>query len=308
MDGFGIRARARLNQVGNPVVVGIDPHLQRLPATLRARFEGRLHTVEGRRAAAAAVAAWALPTVEALAGRGWGIKPQAAFFEQLGGAGVDALEQVVRTAREVGLMVVLDAKRGDISSTAAAYAHSTLHPEGPMAADSVTVNPWMGMDTLQPFLSVARAHGRGVFALLRTTNPGSALFQDHGSPRCADRLADAVAAENADDPGASLGVVVGAQAAAEAPALRARMPKAWFLVPGLGAQGGGIGDALSGADVRGEGVLPAAARSVLFGPAGTPDPGADWVSPIVSRADELVRQVVHFGRAAGWPAYRNLWP
>jgi orotidine-5'-phosphate decarboxylase len=305
MDGFGIRARARLNQVGNPVVVGIDPHLQQLPALLRTRFEGRLHTAAGRRAAAEAVATWALPAVEALGGRVWGIKPQAAFFEQLGGAGVDVLEQVVRTARAAGLMVVLDAKRGDISSTAAAYAHATLHPEGPMAADAVTVNPWMGMDTLQPFLSVARAHGRGVFALLRTTNPGSALFQDYGSPRCADRLADAVAAENASDAGASLGVVVGAQAAAEAPALRARMPEAWFLVPGLGAQGGGIADALAGADARGEGVLPAAARSILFGPSGTPDPGADWVPPIVARAEALVQAVVRHGSAAGWPAYQS---
>lgn len=304
MDGFGARARARLHAVGNPVVVGIDPHLHRLPGVLRSRFEGVLHTPEGRTAAANAVADWALPTVEALAGRVWGIKPQAAFFEQLGGAGVAVLERVVATAREAGLMVVLDAKRGDISSTAAAYAQSTLHPHGPMAADSVTVNPWMGMDTLQPFLSVARAHGRGVFALLRTTNPGSALFQNYGTPRCADRLADAVAMENAQDPGHSLGVVVGAQAAAEAPALRARMPHAWFLVPGLGAQGGGIADALAGADAEGACVLPAAARSVLFGGADTPDPGTDWVSPIVQRADALVAAVVAHGQTAGWSAYR----
>ena len=202
-------------------------------------------------------------------------------------------------------MVVLDAKRGDISSTAAAYAHATLHPDGPMAADSVTVNPWMGMDTVQPFLSVARAQGRGVFALLRTTNPGSALFQNHGEPRCADRLADAVACENAQDPGDSLGVVVGAQAASEAAALRRRMPRAWFLVPGLGAQGGAVADALAGADAEGACVLPAAARSVLFGGGDTPDPGSDWVSPIVTRADALVDAVVAHGQAAGWSAYRR---
>ncbi len=305
MNGFGSRARRRLHEVGNPVVVGIDPHLHRLPMALQSRFDGRLHTAEGRREAAAAISDWALPVVEALADQVWGIKPQAAFFEQLGGAGVAALERVVETAREAGLMVVLDAKRGDISSTAAAYAQATLHPHGPMAADSVTVNPWMGMDTLQPFLSVARDHARGVFALLRTTNPGSALFQNYGEPRCADRLADAIAEENARDPGHSLGVVVGAQAAAEAPALRERMPRAWFLVPGLGAQGGGVSDALAGADAQGACVLPAAARSILFGSSDTPDPGTEWVAPIMARADALVLQVVAHGRARGWSAYRS---
>lgn len=197
-------------------------------------------------------------------------------------------------------MVVLDAKRGDISSTAAAYAHATLHPEGPMAADAVTVNPWMGMDTLQPFLAVAREHGRGVFALLRTTNPGSAMFQKYGTPRCADRLADAVAAENGADRTHALGVVVGAQAASEAAALRARMPHAWFLVPGLGAQGGAVADALAGADPAGGGVLPTAARSLLFGPADQPDPGMDWAQAVVARTDELVAMVRAHGAARSW--------
>lgn len=300
MLGFGPRARARLLDIHNPVVVGIDPHLHRLPSQLRTRFEGRLASRAGRQAAAEAVAEFALPVVDGLADRVWGIKPQAAFFEQLGAAGVDVLEQVCARARERGLLVVLDAKRGDISSTAAAYAHATLHPDGPMAADAVTVNPWMGMDTVQPFLSVARAHGRGVFVLLRTTNPGSAMFQGYGSPRCADRLADAVGAENGADPGDALGVVVGAQAAAEAADLRARMPGAWFLVPGLGAQGGRVADALAGADATGGGVLPAAARSLLFGGADVPDPGTDWVAPVISRTDHLVGLVREHARERGW--------
>jgi len=300
MVGFGPRARARLHTVKNPLVVGIDPHLHRLPAVLRERFEGQLHTPAGRQAAADVVAEWALPVVDALADKVWGIKPQAAFFEQLGAPGVAVLERVCARAREQGLLVILDAKRGDISSTAAAYAHATLHPEGPMAADAVTVNPWMGMDTVQPFLAVAREHGAGVFVLLRTTNPGSAMFQKYGSPRCADNLADAVAAENSSDAGSALGVVVGAQAAAEAPDLRARMPAAWFLVPGLGAQGGGLADALAGADADGEGVLPAAARSVLFGGVDEPDPGTDWVGPIVDRAEDLAQKLREYGVSRGW--------
>jgi orotidine-5'-phosphate decarboxylase len=169
-----------------------------------------------------------------------------------------------------------------------------------MAADAVTVNPWMGMDTVQPFLAVAREHGRGVFVLLRTTNPGSGLFQGYGEPRCADRLADAVGAENSTDAADSLGVVVGAQAASEAAALRARMPGAWFLVPGLGAQGGGVADALAGADASGGGVLPAAARSILFGGSGVGDPGSDWTGPIARRTDHLVEMVREYGATQGW--------
>lgn len=300
MEGFAQRAHARLHRIGNPVVVGIDPHLHRLPHKVRSRLPERLDTAEARSAAADEVARFCLPIVEALAHRVWGIKPQAAFFEQLGSPGVAVLERVVATARASGLLVVLDAKRGDISSTAAAYAHATLHPEGPMAADAVTVNPWMGMDTVEPFLSVARAHGRGVFVLLRTTNPGSGRFQLHGDPPSAQRLADAVGAANGADPGASLGVVVGAQVASEAAELRSRMPRAWYLVPGLGAQGGGVADALAGADALGEGVLPAASRSILYGPPATPDPGVDWVGPVVARADALVQKVRDHGASQGW--------
>ncbi len=302
MVGFGERARTRLQEVGNPVVVGIDPHLNRLPEAFSAGGADAWKTALGREALAEQVEAWALPIVEALGSRVWGIKPQAAFFEQLGWRGVQALEAVVRVGKQAGLMVILDAKRGDISSTARAYAMATLHPDGPMGADAVTVNPWMGMDTVEPFLEVARSTGRGVFVLQRTTNPGSAMFQNYGAPRCADRLADAVAAENASHPGASLGVVVGAQAASEAPDLRAKMPQAWFLVPGLGSQGGQVADALAGADARGEGVLPAAARSVLFGDAPVAK-GADWVTPVVDRAEQLVDSVRAYGAGRGWTAY-----
>jgi len=299
--GFGAQAAARLQDVGNPLLVGLDPHLHRLPERLRGRFVGRLHTRPGREAAAEAVVDFLTPVVTKLSGRVWGVKPQSAFFEQLGGPGFDALETVCAAARDAGLLVVLDAKRGDISSTAAAYAHASLHPEGPMAADAVTVNPWMGVDTLMPFLEVAKAHGRGLFVLARTTNPGSALLELHGSPPAVSVLARELAALNADHGRwGPLGVVVGAQAAAEASALRDQMPGAWFLVPGLGAQGGGVGDALAGADADGQGALPAAARSVLFGSSELVDPGDAWADRVIERADGLVDKLRAHAGDKGW--------
>jgi len=301
VKGFGARANARLRDVGNPLLVGLDPHLHRLPEAFRARYEGRLHTAAGRAAAADAVVDFMRPVIAGLAGKVWGVKPQSAFFEQLGGPGFSALETVCAEARNAGLLVVLDAKRGDISSTAAAYAHMSLHPDGPMAADAVTVSPWMGVDTLLPFLEVAKAHGRGLFVLARTTNPGSALLELHGKPPAVAVLAGELAALNAGS-GAwgPLGVVVGAQAATEAAHLRSLVPRAWFLVPGLGAQGGGVADALAGADADGRGALPAAARSVLFGPASLPDPGDGWADAVVARAGVLVEKLRQHAAVQGW--------
>ena len=300
-EGFGNRAAARLRDVGNPLLVGLDPHLHRLPAVLQARYAGRLHTAEGRAAAAEAVVEFMSPVIAGLERRVWGVKPQAAFYEQLGGPGFAALEAVCAQAKRAGLMVVLDAKRGDISSTAAAYAHMSLHPDGPMSADAVTVNPWMGVDTLMPFLEVAQAHGRGLFVLARTTNPGSALLELHGRPPAVEVLASELATLNSGSDGwGPLGVVVGAQAAAEAAHLRARLPKAWFLVPGVGAQGGGVADALAGANSEGFGAVPAAARSVLFGSADLPDPGDSWADAVFERADALVELLRQHAASRGW--------
>lgn len=299
--GFGQRAAARVRLVGNPLVVGIDPHLHRLPEHLRRRLPGSLSSAQARAEAAAVVGDWAMQVLPALAGRVFGVKPQAAFFEQLGHRGVAVLEDVCAQARSLDLHVVLDAKRGDIASTASAYARAALSPDGPFQAGSVTVNPWMGTDTLEPFLEVGRPHGCGIFALLRTTNPGSGLLQHHGEPQAALVLSDALA--SLDDGSGDVGVVVGAQAASEARALRARLPHAWFLVPGLGFQGGSTADALAGARPDGLGVLPAASRSVLFGPAGAPDPGSAVGEAVANRADALIEKLREHAVEVGYTAW-----
>ena len=264
MIGFGDRLTAAVQSIGAPVGLGLDPHLSRLPRVLRERFEGKTGAAY-RSAAAEAVVEFNRAAITAARGRVAALKPQFAFYEQLGSAGWAALEETCRMAREADLLTIADAKRGDISSTAAAYARAILDPDGPIAADSVTLNPWMGIDVLAPFLEYASV-GCGVFALVRTTNPGSARLQCHSG--AAERLADDLTALSVDHIGVSgfspIGAVVGAQRGEEAAAFRKRLPHAWFLVPGVGAQGGSAAQALAGSRQDGMGSLVVSSRSLLF--------------------------------------------
>lgn len=292
---FGERLARAVDAVGAPVAVGLDPHLERYPRALRALFEGRTGA-EGRAAAAEAIRRFDGCAIDALAGRVAAVKPQFAFYEQLGAPGWVALEATVARARARGLLVVGDAKRGDISTTAAAYASAALDPDGPLGCDALTVNPWMGFDTLEPFLKVCRRAGRGIFVLVRTTNPGSADLQRWGAPTGAERVADAVArlgeALTGERGLSSVGAVVGAQVPLdEQRALRQRMPAAWFLVPGVGAQGAGPAEALGGARSDGLGSLVVASRSVLFAEGPEQADEADFVEGIAQRAEELVASV-----------------
>lgn len=267
MTGFGERLATAVRSNGVPLAVGIDPHLHRLPRPLRARFADK--TGAARRAAAAqAVQEFSLLAVRALAGHVAMIKPQVAFFEQLGAPGFAALEALCAEAAVHGLLVLADAKRGDISSTAAAYSRAYFGPDAPFPAAALTVSPYLGLDTLVPFLDQARAHNGGLFVLVRTTNPGSAALQHHGQPALADVVAAGLAQAGQADVGPSglgpVGAVVGAFADDDARRLRSLLPHGWFLVPGVGAQGGTVDQALAGVRDDGLGVLPVASRSVLF--------------------------------------------
>lgn len=293
---FGERLAQACQSVGAPVAVGLDPHLGSLPLDLQARFAGKTGRAR-REAAAESVVAFCAAAVRGMAGRVAAVKPQVAFFEALGSPGVAALEEACRMAREAGLLVIVDAKRGDIASTAAAYARAALHPDGPLAGDAMTVAPYMGTDTITPYLDICAEHGRGLFVLVRTTNPGSGALQHHGSPRLAQVVADALARYGADpalvgDSGmSSIGAVVGASAAEEAVELRIRMPGAWFLVPGVGAQGGTAKQALAGSRADGLGALPVASRSVLFPPKDAPETLSEVTAGVAARADALVAAV-----------------
>ncbi len=263
---FGDRLFDAVKELGVPLAMGLDPHLDRFPASLRASFECK-EGEEYFEAAAEAVVEFNAMAIEAARGKVAAIKPQFAFYEQLGSSGMAALEATCAMAKEEGILLVADAKRGDISSTGAAYARAILSDKGPLAADSVTLNPWMGVDTLTPFLQYCETEHKGIFALLRTTNPGAAVLQLHGEPGASVRLASALQELSHSTMGesgfSSVGAVVGGTVS-DAAAFRALLPAAWFLVPGMGAQGASPAQALSGARADGMGALVVCSRSILY--------------------------------------------
>ena len=243
---YADRLDAALERTGTPCLVGIDPH----PALLPEPFAGARDPALPRAERARLVGDFACELVELVAGRAPAVKPQSAFFELYGADGIAAWERTVRSARATGLLVIGDVKRGDISSTAAAYASAFLDPELTDApCDAVTLSAFLGSDSITPFLEACARHGAGAYVLVRTSNPGSADFQRHGDPELSLRIADEVERWGSSDPAlvgrggmSSIGAVVGATHGDELGAFRRRMPRTPFLLPGFGAQGAGPDD------------------------------------------------------------------
>jgi len=260
----------RVERLTTNVCLGLDPRPGASAYTHPARFGG------DQEAVAQAVAEHLGALLEASHDLIACCKPQSAFFEALGPPGSAALAQVMARARGLGVPILLDAKRGDIGSTAAAYAEAYLG-DGPLAADALTLNPFLGFDTLEPFIDLAVANGRGLFVLLRTSNPGSADLQGlelaSGQPlyrRLAERLAQRAAALPRDRAGYSLlGAVVGASHSRELAELREMLPGSWFLLPGYGAQGGTAASSLPALAADGLGAIVSASRSLTYGPSAT---------------------------------------
>ncbi|MFF0544264.1 orotidine-5'-phosphate decarboxylase [Nocardia thailandica] len=224
MTTFGTRLQSALREFG-PLCVGIDPH----PGLLRAW--GLAENAEG-------LETFAEICVEAFDGRVALVKPQVAFFETYGSAGLAVLERTIEVLRASGTLVLADAKRGDIGSTMDAYAHAWLG-DGPLGSDAVTVSPYLGFGSLDPALSLAEANGRGVFVLAATSNPEGAQLQRITAAdgrTIAQTMVDEAAARNAGSAFGSVGVVVGATLT-EAPDLSELNGP--VLMPGVGAQGGG---------------------------------------------------------------------
>ncbi|MBD0695938.1 orotidine-5'-phosphate decarboxylase [Streptomyces sp. CBMA123] len=247
---FGARLRQALDTRGQ-LCVGIDPHASLLSAWGLGDDLAGLET-------------FSRTVVEALADRVAVLKPQAAFFERFGSKGVAVLEKTVEEARAAGALVLMDAKRGDIGSTMAAYAEAFLSPGSPLFSDAVTVSPYLGFGSLRPALDLAREQGCGVFALALTSNPEGAEVQRavgaDGEPVAASVLRQ-LAAENADAaPLGSFGAVVGATLADAGVDLAINGP---LLAPGIGAQGATMADLprVFGASVIN--VVPSVSRDVL---------------------------------------------
>ena len=206
--------------------------------------------------------------VEACARSAIAVKPQLAFYEARGLEGMRAFSEVVELARKLGLITIADAKRGDIATTSAAYAEAFLG-DGDFACDAVTVNPYQGSDTLMPFLARVK-QGRGVFVLVKTSNPSSGEFQDLNAPNRPiwESVAARVSGWGSDFIGKSglspVGAVVGATYPTEARRARELMPAATILVPGFGAQGGTAADAIASARADGTGFIVNASRSLMY--------------------------------------------
>lgn len=236
--------------------VGIDPHPRMIPDF----FGG--DTAEG-------ILAWGEAVVEIASRKVGVVKPQIAFFERHGPDGLKAFQRICSTARERGLLIIADAKRGDIGSTARGYADAFLSAKAPFECDALTINPYMGIDSLQPFFETALENDKGVAVLTRTSNRGAADFQTkriEGIPLYL-RVVETLKSYSLDFVGQSgwsgLMLVVGATGVNEGLAIRAAAPRTLFLVPGFGTQNDSVRDSLVTFE-NGEGGVVNASRSVTF--------------------------------------------
>jgi orotidine-5'-phosphate decarboxylase len=260
---------------GSPICVGIDPIYESLPAAVAGPVIDR----DGNdpEAAIDAIFAFTTTVLKTIAPHVPVVKFQSAYFEKYLWEGVEAYYSLIQEAKDLGLLVIGDVKRGDIGSTSSAYAaaHLADSPFPDMEAvmpDAITINPMLGLDAIEPFVKVSREEGKGLFVLVRTSNPGSADFQDvklidgrTWSELVADKLAPI-----ADEPAlvgrhgfSNLGAVVGATQIHTMQSLRQRLPKSIFLLPGYGTQGA-TGEMTRAAFTDGKGAIVSASRSILY--------------------------------------------
>lgn len=301
---FADRLASEVLAKRSQVCVGLDPSLDRMPAALIERYSNASAQGCGcgRHEIAGCFEEFCAAIIDAVAPHAVAIKPQLACFEQYGPPGLKAFKHLCNHASRAGLLVVADAKRGDIGVSAAAYSAAYIgRPQGfvaPIAnlgADAITVNPLFGSDGMQPFLDDCSRYGAGIFVLVKTSNPGSAELQDllvsdevpagGAVARAESRAGGAVApgqtprkfhekvASLVDEWGtglvgdsgySSVGAVIGATHPEELAGLRKMLPKSLFLIPGYGAQGGGAGDVAAAFDSRGLGALVTASRSIIY--------------------------------------------
>lgn len=288
---FADRLDAAVESVANPCLVGIDPHLDLLPEPFAAARDEATPRAERARL----VEDFSKQLLDLVAGRVAAVKPQSAFFEVLGSDGVAAFERVVAHAHSLGLIVIGDVKRGDIASTAAAYARAFLGKE-PAHCDAITVNPYLGPDTLDPFLLRCQEEDAGLYVLLRTSNPESHVVQCHGDPPLWTEIANEIEMRGTYMRGAcgfsSIGAVVGATHPEELATLRAAMPHTPFLLPGYGAQGAGaesITAAFNDSRHPWRGGLINSSRGIAF--AWRKHPGVDWKNASSRALDAMIADV-----------------
>ena len=293
---FGDRVAEAVERKRSQLVVGLDPVVDLLPVELR----GDSHL--GPAATADAFARFCSGVVDAVAPEAVGVKPQLAFFEALGAPGLRAFEEVCEYARAAGLLVIADGKRGDIGSTARAYAAAYLEPlgNGRPRADALTVNPYLGRESLEPFLAACRRDGAGIFCLVKTSNAGGDvqdLALSDGRPLW-HQVAELVSEWGTEIVGerglSSVGAVVGATHPRAVGEARRLLPQSILLLLGVGAQGATPADIARGFTSGPASALVAVSRTVIYAYRGT---GLDWRTAALGEASRLRREI---WKVAGW--------
>src|SRR5687768_3389780 len=297
---FADRLLDAITEKGSPICVGIDPIFDMLPDDVAgAETERDANDAE---AAVDAIFEFTIEVLQVVAPYVPCVKFQSAYFEKYLWEGVEAYFSLIHEAKALDLLVIGDVKRGDIGATSTAYAAAhladspySLHDAD--APDAITVNPMLGLDTLEPFTKVAKDEGKGLFVLVRTSNPGSAQFQDAKladgrtwSEMLADSLAPVAASEGlvGSSGYSSIGAVVGATQPQTMQSLRKRLPQSIFLLPGYGTQGA-TADMTRAAFTDGKGAIVSASRSILY--AHQKRPGVDWTTTVADALAEMKRDL-----------------
>lgn len=276
MKNFADRLIEEIKEKKTPICVGLDPRLAQIPAFIKEKcIKDKGETFE---AAAESMLEFNKGIIDSVCDLVPVVKPQIAFYEEYGFSGVWAFEETCKYAKEKGLIVIADAKRNDIGSTAEAYAGAFLgevelfgQTVRGLDVDALTVTPYLGFDGIKPFIEVCKKDGKGIFILVRTSNPSASDLQDRGCEhdnKLFEMVAALVESWGADEIGehgfSSIGAVVGATYPREAEKLREMMPNTIFLVPGYGAQGAGAAEVRPCFTKDGLGAIINSSRGIIF--------------------------------------------
>lgn len=277
MKNFADLLTGRIAELNNPTVMGLDPKLEYIPSEITTRWNNDL-AGDPELAAAMAIYEFNQTLIDSVCDIIPAIKPQFAYYEMYGPTGVETLRKTINYAKSKGMIIIADAKRNDIGTTATAYAESIIgkttltdgNDKVMYGADSVTVNGYLGIDGIKPFLDVCQRDGRGIFCLVHTSNPSASDLQDlklEDGRAVYELMADKVNEWGKDLIGesgfSSVGAVAGATWPEQAVEIRKRMPENLILVPGYGAQGAGPDAAVASFTKDGKGSIVNASRSLM---------------------------------------------
>ncbi len=261
---FADKITEKTRETGSPLCLGLDPHKNLIPDLFKKK-SSQLHLTD--------IEDFLFEIINIAKGKVAALKPQVAFFEEWGPEGLSLLAKISNFGKDLDLPIIMDAKRGDIGSTSEAYANAWLGDNSHFYADALTVNPWMGLETIDPFIKIAKEKGKGVFILLKTSNPGSKDIQSlevNGESvflKISKLIKENLPLNLGKSGYSNIGIVVGATKPKEAELIRKILPNHLFLVPGFGAQGGSAQNAFSGLIFNEniyEGGLINSSRAILF--------------------------------------------